>query len=321
VHVACNTRGVLIEGDSSGILVEHNLIEGSLREDGLSFRDVRQVEVRHNVVVDNGRIWEDRISGISFNGTFRAVRVHHNLVVRSNSDGIELMGYVGQELASDVDVFRNVLRDNGEQGVWLFRTRNARVHHNYIEGSHNNGVFLEGWVSGATVECNTIVRCGGTPGQKHHGGGAVAIQRSPDNTIRYNIGVDSSCGDISVSTPAGTRDWMRGMDRRMRQSAGNVIHGNVLCSSEWNLSVGPHVVPPTITHNVVWRRTKGAVAQGCQLDGTNIESEPLFRAPQRGDFALRTGSPGAELLRHACFCPDTVVPDPNQSGGEVKENF
>ena len=301
VYVASNERGILAEGNpgrlSSDILVEDNLVVGCEREDGISFRNVERVEANGNIVYDNGRVWEDRISGISFNCIFKDVSVHNNLVVNSNSDGIELMGDTEQETAANVEVYDNILRDNGEQGVWLFRVQNGRVHHNYILGSHNNGVCLEGWVSGIKVDHNIIVRCGGIPEMKHHGGGAVAIQYSQDNIIQCNILVDSSCGDVSISCPERyEEDWIWKMDEGFQKAAGNVVDSNVICSSEFNISIASGVSAATVTNNVVWQRGRGRNYHGFHPHESNIKGMPLFRAPERGDYTLLSNSPGFQIF-------------------------
>ena len=301
VYVKNNKRGILVEGYpnhlSSDILVENSVVVGSLREDGISFRNVENVTVSGNILYDNGRIWEDRISGISFNSVFHHVKAHHNLVVNSNSDGIELMGDTDKETATDIEVYANVVRDNGEQGVWLFRVQKGRVHHNYIEGSHNNGVCLEGLVADMRVDHNVIIRCGGTPEMKHHGGGAVAIQLSSDNLIQHNILIDSSCGDVSISGfDRPGEDWIKKMDSRFREATGNVIDGNVMCNSEFNISIADGVSSTSITNNVVWQRERGRHYHGCRPDKSNIKAKPLFRAPERGDFALLSNSPGYKTI-------------------------
>jgi len=209
------------------------------------------------------------------------------------------MGYEKQALATNVDVYSNVLRSNGEQGVWLSRTKDSRVHHNYIEGSHNNGVCLESWGSGVCIDHNIIVRCGGIPGMEHHGGGAIGIQYSRDNIIQYNILVDSTCGDITIGFPGASGDWMKGMDSRFRKTAGNVVDSNVMCSSEGNINIADEVSSTSITNNVVWQRKRSPHYHGCRPDRSNIKARPLFRAPDRGDFTLLSSSPGYNIIpRH-----------------------
>ena len=297
VSLKNNKRGILVEGFpdrlSSDILVENSVVAGSEREDGISFRNVEDVEVRGNILYDNGRIWEDRISGISFNGVFRHISAHDNLVVNSNSDGIELMGETERETPTDIEVYDNIVRNNGEQGVWLSRVQKGRIHHNYIEGSHHNGVCLERLISGIRIDHNFIIRCGGTPEMEHYGGAAVGIQYSRDNIIQYNILVDSSCGDVSISGPGKADEgWMKKMDSGFRQSAKNVVDSNVMCSSEVNISIADGVSATSITNNVVWQRGNGRHYHGCHPDKSNIRAKPLFRAQERGDFSLLSNSPG-----------------------------
>lgn len=301
VYVKNNRTGIVIEGNpdhlSGGILAENNVIIGCKSHDSLSFVNVKQPEVRYNILYDNGTIWRNRISGISFNGTFQNVSVHHNLIVNSDSDGIECLGYDWQDVGTNVEVYANILRNNGEQGVWFSGVQKGRIHHNYVEGSHNCGVALERWVSNVLVDHNVIIRCGGTPEMEHYGGGAVGIQCSPDNIIQYNILVDSSCGDVAISYHEKDEDWMKGMDSRFRQSAGNVVTSNVMCSSESNINVADGVSAPSIINNVVWQRERGRHYHGCRPDKSNIKAKPLFRAPERGDFWLLSNSPGYDAIR------------------------
>jgi hypothetical protein len=276
--------------------VKDNVVVGSEREDGISFRNVENVETSGNILYDNGSIWEARISGISFNGTFHNVKALHNLVVNSNSDGIECMGYDEQDIATNVDIYANVLRNNGEQGVWFFRVSDSRIHHNYIEGSHHNGVCMEGWVSNVLVDHNVIIHCGGTPEMEHHGGGAVGIQCSADNIIQSNICFDSSCGDVVISYHEKDEDWMKGMNSRLRQSAGNVVDSNVMCSSESNINIADGVSAPSIKNNVFWQLGHSSYYHGCHPDESNVKAKPLFRAPERGDFWLLSNSPGYDAI-------------------------
>jgi hypothetical protein len=198
-----------------------------------------------------------------------------------------------------VEVYANVLRDNGEQGVWFSRVSDSRIHHNYIQGSHNCGVCLEVWASNVLIDHNIIVRCGGTPGMEHHGGGAVGLNYSPDNIIQSNICVDSTCGDVAISYREKDEDWIKSMDSRSRRSAGNIVDSNVMCSSESNLNIAEGVSEPSITNNVFWQRGGGRHFHGCSPDETNIKAKPLFRAPGRGDFTLLSSSPGYHAIRKA----------------------
>jgi hypothetical protein len=301
VYVKDNDRGILLEGYPDGLsgklLVENCVVVGSGVEDAVSFRNAEDAEVKGNILYDNGKIWDNRISGISFNGAYRNLSVHNNLVVRSNSDGIELLGDENQEIPSGMEIYSNVLRDNGEQGVWLFRARDSRIHHNYIEGAHNNGVCMEGWGEGVRIDHNIIVSCGGTPDMKHHGGSGIGLQHSRDSIIQNNIIVDGSCGEIAIGSPERTDQKTKGMDERFLTSAGNTIDGNVLCGSECNISIGDGVSPVSIKNNVLCRRGGGEYYRGCKPDESNIRTKLLFRSPKRGDYRLLSNSPGYDRDR------------------------
>jgi len=300
VYAKNNRSGIVIEGNpdhlSKSLLAESNVIIGCKMHDSLSFVNVDGSEIRHNILYDNGTIWRNRISGISFNGTFHNISVHHNLVVNPDSDGIECLGYDWQDIGTKVEIYDNVLRNSGEQGVWFFRVKNSRIHHNYIVGAHNNGVCLNGWTSGVRIDHNVIIRCGGTPEMKHHGGGAIGLQSSPDNVVESNILIDSSCGDVSISYHEKDDDRVKGMNSRFRESAGNVIDSNVMCSSEFNISVAEGVAETAITNNVIWQRKRGRHYHGCRPDKSNVKAKPLFRAPERGDFRLLSNSSGYDAI-------------------------
>lgn len=308
VYVKDNDRGIMMagypDGPSGKLLVENCVVVGSKVEDAVSFRNVEDVEVSGNILYDNGKIWDNRISGISFNGTYRNLSVHNNLVVRSNSDGIELLGEDDQEIPSGMEIYSNVLRDSGEQGVWLFRAKDCRVHHNYIEGVHNNGVCMEGWGSGVKIDHNIIVRCGGTPDMKHYGGAGIAFQCSRDSIIQNNIVVDGFCGEITIASLDRTDHKTKGMDERFLTSAGNIIDGNVLYGSECNISIGNEISPVSIKNNVLCRHDGGDFYRGCKPDESNVKAKPLFRSPERGDYRLLSNSPGYSSLKEVS--PPTV---------------
>ena len=303
LYVTDNKAGIVVEGSpdklSSGFLVENCLIRDTRLHDAVSFTNVEQVEVTHNLVRDNGTVWDDRISGISFNGSFGNISVHHNLVVNSNSDGIECMGYDMKQHGSDVKISHNILRKNGEQGIWFSRVAKGEILGNYIAGSNNNGVCLEGWVSDVTVERNTIIHCGGTPGMKHAGGCGVGIQCSSDNMILSNILVDNSCGDICVACDEVHDQKMNGMPDGFRHAVRNRVAGNVMCSSECNISVGSKVLGTDIVRNVSWQRKRGDCYRGFKPDKSNIKAMPLFRAEEWGDFGLLRVSPGYNIISGA----------------------
>ncbi|MBD3182593.1 PKD domain-containing protein [Candidatus Poribacteria bacterium] len=296
-----NRSGFVANGNpdhlSSDFMIENNVIVGCVSNDALSLVNVKNSEVRYNILYDNGTIWERRISGISFNGEFHDISIHNNLVVKSDSDGIECLGYHWQDVAKNVEVYENVLRDNGEQGVWFSRINDGRIHHNYMEGSHNCGVCFDVLVSDVLIDHNIIVRCGGIPGMKHHGGSGIGLNFSPDNIIQSNICVDSTSGDISISYREKDEEWINKIDDRSRRSEGNVIDGNVMCSSESNLNIDEGVSDPVITNNVFCQRENGRHYHGCSPDESNIKAKPLFRAPDRGDFNLLSASPGYEAVK------------------------
>ena len=296
VYVRGNRSGIVIQGNpddlSRNFLVENSVIADCNSHDSLSFTNAEKVEVRFNELYDNGTIWDSRISGISFNGTFRDISINNNLVINSDSDGIECLGNDEQEIAANVEIKDNILRNSGEQGVWLYRVKDSHIHHNYIEGSHNNGICLDGWVSNTIADANVIVRCGGILEMKHHGGGAVAVHYSCDNIIQDNILVDSSCADVTIGFSRGPDEKTKGMDSKFLETSGNVVDSNVMCSSESNISIGEGVSATSITNNVAYQQGNGRHYHGVRPEKSNIKAKPLFRNPEIGDFWLLSESPG-----------------------------
>jgi len=284
-----NKRGILIEGApenlSHGIRVSRNVVTHCFREDAISFRRVADVEVDGNVLKDNGKIWEDRISGISFNGFFKNISIHDNFVVRSNSDGIELFCEQRCERARQIEVYHNMLRDNGEQGVWLQHLTSSHVHNNLIFGSNNNGVCLEWDVSEVQIDHNVIVNCGGIPGAKHHGGGAVGICYSFNNLIENNVLMGSTISGISIN------DHMRDEGEYPFVSRNNIIRNNIIVdNAEGNIAVYSEAPGTQISYNNVWQSKRGRNYHGCKPGSGNISVDPRFRNPIAGDFMLRDDS-------------------------------
>jgi len=295
-YIDSNKRGILFEGSpnklSREIQVSHNVVTRCIRTDGISFRWVGNVEVDGNVLKDNGQIWEDRISGISFNGFFQNISIHNNFVARSNSDGIELMGEQQKERSTQVEVHHNTLKDNGEQGVWLFHITDSRVHHNLISGSHNNGVFLEWDVSKVRIAHNIIVDCGGIPGAKHHGGGAIGLWHSFNNLIENNVLTGSTIIGISIGCPQSISVLMQKEGCYPFVSKDNIIRNNIILNNaEGNIEVKQEVPGTQICYNNVWQSKGRRNYRGCEPGTGNISVAPRFRNPTGGDFMLRDDSP------------------------------
>jgi len=295
-YIDANERGILFEGApehlSHDIQVSHNVVTRCFRTDGISFRWVAGVEVAGNVLKNNGQIWEDRISGISFNGLFRNILIHHNFVECSNSDGVELMGERQREQSSRVEVCYNTLKDNGEQGVWLLHVTESRVHHNLIFGSHNNGVFLEWDVSRVRIDHNIIVDCGGIPGAEHHGGGAIGIWYSFDNLIENNVLTRSTINGISIGCPESIGIRMQAEGYHPFVSKDNIIRNNIIVDNfEGNIEVKPKNLRTQICYNDVWQSKRRRNYLNCEPGLGNISADPRFRNPARGDFMLQDNSP------------------------------
>lgn len=169
-------------------------------------------------------------------------------------------GYYCVSAAADI-IRYNKFKDIAGDGVKLdTNPLNAQVYYNIFENCASNGIAILTGAS-ATVYNNTIYNCGVYPGTSPYGGiwyrgasGAIAVVK---NNIIYGAGAG-----LLVDNTTGF------------SSDNNLIYGGVNIG-QWE----------STTYNTLssWRSVSGQ-------DAHSIASNPDFKEPSQGNFALKSSS-------------------------------
>lgn len=155
----------------TNISVYGNWVERSSSDNGLDVWGATGVEVHGNVLKNNGdpaHFENHRIVGIEvWNST--TVKVFDNLSIESTSDGmcvaVDIRDFVAGRvpLSKNVEIYNNVSRHNGEQGIWLRFANGGSVHDNYVTENDKtvglnpaNGILFEDHVDNFKVYGNRL---------------------------------------------------------------------------------------------------------------------------------------------------------------------
>jgi len=138
-------------------------------------------------------------------------KVFDNKVTKSSSDGIGVPGEVWEDeivYSTQIEIYKNTVMDNGEQGIWAIAGKDINIHGNVIYCTNRcftgcSGVFFEWGVSDSQVYNNKIIG----RGDEHNG---ITIKNSysnriTDNTIK-NIGTGIFIEEVEVRQSIGDHD-------------------------------------------------------------------------------------------------------------------
>jgi parallel beta-helix repeat protein len=165
-----NDYGIYVWGYSkrpAKVFIHDNVVKNNHRASFIKVKNADNVDISKNDVEDNGLdIYIDNIGlmeafkkgkdfpdgrsqGIAVDGC-NHVRVSDNTVINSNSDGIGV--FAGDlDYIQDIEIFGNTVLRNGEQGIWIVKAKNGKIHNNIImENRHRKGEF--GGSSGIVLE-------------------------------------------------------------------------------------------------------------------------------------------------------------------------
>jgi len=212
-----NQIGILIEGDPDdyveNIRIENNTILNTWMTAAIKCRRCRQVTIAGNNLESNGKpeyFDQQRIVGIDLHEVNQA-KVFDNTVTESSSDGIGVPGEVWEDkivYSSQIEIYKNTVIDNGEQGIWVIAGKDINIHDNIIYCTKHcytgcSGVFFEWDVSDSQIYNNEIIG----RGDEHNG---ITIKNSysnriTDNTIK-NIGTGIFIEEVEGKQIIGNHD-------------------------------------------------------------------------------------------------------------------
>jgi len=188
-----NQIGILIEGKPDdyveNVQIERNTILNTWMTAAIKCRRCHHVTITGNNLESNGKpeyFERQRIVGIDLHEVIQA-KVFDNTVTESSSDGIGVPGEVWEDeivYSSQIEIYKNTVIDNGEQGIWAIAGRDISIHDNIIYCTEHcytgcSGVFFEWDVSDSQVYNNEIIG----RGDKHNG---ITIKNSYSNQITDN---------------------------------------------------------------------------------------------------------------------------------------
>ena len=203
----------------------------------------------------------------------------------------------------------NVVEGNRAQlggGIFLAKSSGALVRGNLITGNRaqsGGGMFLNGAepaIEGNLFKLNAAVK--GARAEAEEGGALASL---------------NSGGVIKGNTMVGNKG-ARGGAVAMSKGAAPALEANTiarnsgvdtLCAGAYFKSVFPNVInniffentpgfavycrdnaTPVLSCNLFWKNTTGDYF-GVLTDTKEVRQDPLFRAPDKGDFTLKQGSP------------------------------
>jgi len=172
-RVINNDYGIFIMGHNrrpARVYIHDNIVSNNHRSAFIKVKNADNVSINNNHVEDNGLdIYMDNIGlieafkkgqdfpdgrsqGIATDGC-NHVKISNNTVINSISDGIGV--FVGEpndlDYVQDIEINDNTVIRNGEQGIWIVKARNGKIHHNTVtENRHRKGEF--GGSSGIMLE-------------------------------------------------------------------------------------------------------------------------------------------------------------------------
>ena len=335
--VADNLRGISIQATPGSphidaIAVHGNHVTGSRADAGILVRGAEAVDIHDNTLDRNGDAGlfdRHRITGIEVWDSSH-VRIHSNVSTHSSSDGVGVAtskevllsgsGYV----CSDVEIYDNISRGNGEQGIWLSVVHGGSVHGNTIQRNANadpalgsSGIRLESSVNGFDIYDNTLSRnevaeisISASSGNDVHDNmitpGSIGVlidgehehfqpgASSTRNRIHNNVIVN---GPIGFRMHAGERNqFVNNTVVNMGQSGilidsgsrGSTVANNIVVGSQHE-GLADDGVSSRIITNLYFRN--GIDLTGSSPHPGDLFANPRFVSAGQGDFRLRRSSP------------------------------
>ena len=182
-EVVNNDFGIRVVGHEfrpGGVDIYNNTVHDNHRAYFVSVSNADNVNIYNNDVRDNGLSMyidneglqeafdrgedfpDGRTQGIITDNCSH-VKTFDNTVINSNSDGIAAVGG-DDDFAEDIEIFNNTVLRNGEQGLWLGKAKNGRIHHNVVsQNSHridttggSSGIMFDGNVYNFEVFDNDV---------------------------------------------------------------------------------------------------------------------------------------------------------------------
>jgi len=178
-----NDYGIYVMGYNKRpvkVSIHDNIVKNNHRSAFIRVKNADNVDISKNDVEDNGLdIYMDNIGlmeafkrgedfpdgrsqGIATDGC-NQVKVFDNTVINSISDGIGV--FAGDlDQIQDIEINNNTVLRNGEQGIWIVKAKNGKIHHNTVmENRHrkdeyggSSGIMLEGEVYDFEIFSNNI---------------------------------------------------------------------------------------------------------------------------------------------------------------------
>ena len=352
--VTDNLRGISIQATPgsphlAAITVHGNQVTGSRADAGILVRGAEGVDIHDNTLDSNGDVAlfeRHRITGIEVWDSSH-VRIHSNISTRSSSDGFGvatskevLLGGSGY-VCTDVEIYDNVSRANGEQGIWLSVVHGGSIHGNTIQRNTNadpalgsSGIRLESSVNGFEIYDNILTR---------NEVAEISISASSGNDVRdntvtpVNIGVlidgehepfqpgTSSSrnhvhNNVIANGPIGFRMHAGGRNQFVNNTIVNMAESGILIDSGArgstvanNIIVGSQHeglandgVSSRISANLYFRN--GIDFTGSSPHPGDIFANPRFVSAALGDFRLRPSSPARGAGdRNFTYCRRTTA--------------
>jgi parallel beta-helix repeat protein len=332
--------------------VADNFISKSHFAQGLMFRGCSHLVATNNVLSANGKqeyFERNRITGI-IAWDSSEITFSHNLVTGSSSDGIGVA--VSNERKQkdrtfssyNAEIYRNVVRSNGEQGVWIEGLTNGDIRQNYIANNTNpdpklgsSGIMLElenfkvrihknlilnneiagvGLISSSENEIfENIIESNQGPGVE------IRFQESdffmktqPDNNYIHNNIIARNAYGAIVHRGSANRFLNNTFAANLGDSVtlqngaiGTVVVNNII-SGDFNQHVYNLGVNSRISNNLLFgdatQRTKSEIIKD------SLIGNPGFVNSRLGDFRLKAGSSGKSAARMK-FSPCSRVPTSN----------
>jgi Right handed beta helix region/Ricin-type beta-trefoil lectin domain-like len=329
--VPANYTGLISVVNSSHLVVSGVRLENS-GQFGFHVTKSDHITVKNSQTSGSrlSAFWADNSTDISVTGNDFS-----NFCDRGQFNNVGCQEGVSLETVDRFDVGYNRVHDapqvagigpGGGEGIDAkFGSKNGRIHHNTVENLPQVGIYVDGWITGASnIEVdNNIVRntyMGINVGSEK--GGPVTNIRIHDNVVS-NIGYDAIAvggqvedgprGDISIFnntivangksankppfcilwSPSPCPDYGSGIRVDTKNLIGPVnIYDNIIADSATaDIAVPPAVRPKvTIANNVFWSPKGNLFDNNTQGTGA-INADPLFVNPAANDYTLRAGSP------------------------------
>lgn len=255
--------------------------------EAISLGGVRHFEVSHNHVHHCDK------EGIDIKENSGHGRVHHNHVHHVARQGLYVDGWF--DTLQDVELFENVVHDNGSAGVAISvengpAVQDLRVHHNLIYDNQGSGVYFSRWGDGprrnVVLEHNTIHHNGHGQAKKDEAhfwmtGGIYLLSGNLEGIeIRDNVLSANRAFQIGVS------HYLRegAADTEAALAAKQIVIERNLIDADADLEPPIAVAKGPPEHAQVWP-TRGRDA---------IVGAADFVDAPAGDFRLRKGSVGTQ---------------------------